>query len=227
MQKPFTRIHMIDLGHAGVGSFIAKFLGHYGPTTIRVESAEHPDSARTRTPFAPNFSKGQSPGLERAYQFCHSHSFPEWGMLLNFKKPKATEVFKKLVAWSDVIVENFSPGQMEKWGLGYLELVKVKPDLIMLSSTGFGQTGPLSGVAAFGQQLSAVAGVHELAGWPDRSPVPLGSYYSDMLAPMYGTAAIIAALDYRRRTGKGQYIDPLPDGISDRISSSFGSGLFC
>lgn len=206
-KKPFEGINIIDLGHAGVGSFIVKFLGQYGPTMVRVESSQHPDSARTRVPFAPTYPQGEWPGLERSFQFASAHPFPEYGMTLDLKKSKAVEIFKKLVKWCDVIIENFAPGQMEKWGLGYDELKIIKPDIILLSSSGYGQTGPLSRLAAFGQQLTAIAGMDEIAGWPDRQPVPLGTYYTDVLAPMYGAAAVITALDYRRRTGKGQHID--------------------
>ncbi len=206
-KNPFEGIHLIDLARAGVGTFIVKFLAQHGTTTVRVESGRFSDPVRSSLPFAPTFEKGEKPGLERSFLFSHGHPFPEYGMMLDFSKPKAIEVFKRLVSWADVLVENFAPGQMKKFGIDYEHLKKIKPDLIMLSSSGYGQTGPMSGLGAFGQQLSAIAGMDELAAWPDRSGVPLGTYYTDVLAPMYGVSAIVAALDYRRRTGKGQYID--------------------
>jgi benzylsuccinate CoA-transferase BbsF subunit len=112
-----------------------------------------------------------------------------------------------LVRWADVLTESFSPNVMRTWGLDYESLRQVKPDLIMLSTCLMGQTGPLSTFAGFGNLAAAISGFYNLAGWPDRAPAgPFGAY-TDTVAPRFTAAAILAALDHRRRTGQGQYID--------------------
>ncbi len=206
-KRPFEDIRVISLAWSGVGNFIAGWLGQYGATIVRVESAKRPDPIRLAPPYARTYPAGETPGLERSFYFSQGHSFPEMSMALDLGKPRAVDVFKKLVAWADVVIEAFTPGQMAKWGLGYEDLAKIKPDIIMFSTSGYGQTGPLAQFASFGQMTSATAGIYELAGWPDRPPVPLGGFYTDVLSPAYGGVALIAALDYRRRTGKGQHID--------------------
>jgi benzylsuccinate CoA-transferase BbsF subunit len=106
-----------------------------------------------------------------------------------------------------VVIENFSPGTMARLGLDYQSLTRVKPDLVMLSSSNLGQTGPHAHHAGFGSQLSSLAGFTHLTGYPDGSPQILYGPYIDYIAVAYGAIAILAALDYKRRTGKGNYID--------------------
>jgi len=122
--------------------------------------------------------------------------------------PRALEVAKRLVAESDVVMENFTPGVMERWGLGYEELKKVKPDIIKLRQSGFGSWGSYAQQPAFGMILAAMAGLPNFIGWPDRGPLPVGvSAYTDCISPRFAAAALIAALDYRNKTGKGQLLD--------------------
>jgi crotonobetainyl-CoA:carnitine CoA-transferase CaiB-like acyl-CoA transferase len=111
------------------------------------------------------------------------------------------------VRWADLVCESFSPKAMRAWRLDYDSLRVIKPDLIMLSSCLMGQTGPLSGFTGFGTMAAAVSGFYNLCGWPDRAPSgPFGAY-TDYVAPRFGAVSVLAALDYRKRTGKGQYID--------------------
>jgi len=112
-----------------------------------------------------------------------------------------------LVRWADVVTESFSPRAMRAWGFDYETLRKIKPGLIMLSSCLMGQTGPLAKIAGFGNMAAAISGFHNLTGWPDRSPAGVFGAYTDYVAPRFTAMAILAALDYRRRTGEGQYID--------------------
>jgi len=113
----------------------------------------------------------------------------------------------RLVAWADVVAENFAGGAMERMGLGYEELKKIKPDIIMLSSCMMGQTGPYATQPGYGFHMTALAGFNQITGWPDREPTAPHGPYTDFIAPHFNALAILAALDYRRRTGKGQYID--------------------
>jgi len=126
---------------------------------------------------------------------------------LNLAHPKGVGVAKKLVAQSDIVVESMAEGVMKRMGLGYEELKNVKPDIIMLSTCNQGQTGPHANHPGMGFHLTALAGINYLAGWPDRAPIWLNLPYSDWIAPSFSVLAILSALDYRRRTGKGQYLD--------------------
>lgn len=206
-KKPFEGVKIVQLCWAGVGVYTLNYLSHYGATTIRVETATRPDPVRLFAPYAPTNKEGQPVGLERSAFFSITHTAPELGISLNFKQPEAIEIFKKLVVWADVVGEGFPTGVMDKLGLDYEGLRKVKPDIIMFRTCGYGHTGPMADQPGFGSILTAVTMMDTITGYPDRPPVPPSTYYTDQLSPMYGSLAIMAALDYRRRTGKGQYID--------------------
>jgi benzylsuccinate CoA-transferase BbsF subunit len=206
-KKPFEGVKVIQLCWAGVGVYTLNYLSHYGATTIRVETATRPDPVRLFAPFAPTNKDGEPVGLERSAFFSITHTAPELGISLNFKQPEAIEIFKKLVAWADVVGEGFPTGVMDKLGLDYEGLRKVNPQIIMFRTCGYGHTGPMADQPGFGSILTAVTMMDMMVGYPDRPPVPPSTYYTDQLSPMYATMSIMAALDYRRRTGKGQYID--------------------
>ncbi|GAG38987.1 unnamed protein product, partial [marine sediment metagenome] len=125
---------------------------------------------------------------------------------LNLAHSKGVEIARRFVARADIVVENFAGGVMKRMGLGYEELKRLKPDIIMLSSCMQGQTGPYATHPGFGFHLAALSGFYQITGWPDREPPYLGPY-TDFIAPHFNVLAILAALDYRRRTGKGLYID--------------------
>ena len=205
--KPFEGVKIVQLCWAGVGVYILNYLSHYGATTVRVETATRPDPVRLFAPFAPTNKEGEPVGLERSAFFSITHTAPEYGISLNFKQPEAIDIFKKLVAWADIVGEGFPTGVMDKLGLDYEGLKQVNPEIIMLRTCGYGHTGPMADQPGFGSILTAVTMMDTIVGWPDRAPVPPSTYYTDQLSPMYGSLAIMAALDYRRRTGKGQYID--------------------
>ncbi len=125
---------------------------------------------------------------------------------LNFASPSGLELARRIIATADIFVENLAGGSLIRRGLGYEDLKKIKPDIIILSTCMQGQTGPYSSHAASGHKLSALSGFNQIAGWPDRPPAWVAAY-TDNIAPRYNIAAILAALDYRRRTGKGQFLD--------------------
>jgi benzylsuccinate CoA-transferase BbsF subunit len=205
--RPYEGLKVIDFCWSGVGVFMLNFLGYYGATIVRVESSTYPDPVRAVPPFAPTYSVDEKPGLERSAVFSTTHVVKEYDLTLNMKNPKAIEVFKKLVAWADVIGEGFTTQEMEKRGLDYEDLKKIKPDIIMLRTNGYGHTGPMKNQPGFGMTIMANSGMCDLVGWPDRLPVPISSYYTDQLSPLLGGLALVAAIDYRRRTGKGMCID--------------------
>ena len=147
------------------GPIVGLYLAHHGATVIRIESMRRPDTLRLSVPFKDNI-----PGVNRAGSWDYVNS-NKLSMSLNLDHPKGIEVAKRLVAWSDVAGESFAPGIMERFGLGYNELKKVKPDIIMYSSSNLGQTGPEATQPGFGAMLVSYAGFTHLSGWPDKAPL--------------------------------------------------------
>ncbi|MDY6835682.1 MAG: CoA transferase [Chloroflexota bacterium] len=197
----FEGVKVADFSWIAAGPWTTKYLADHGATVIKMESESRPDMLRACPPY-----KGDVPGMNRTSYFT-MYNNNKYSMHLNLNLPRGIEVAKRVVAWADVVAESFGPGRMKLWGLDYEELKKVKPSIIMYSTTQQGQTGPGASQPGFGTQLTSLAGFTYLTGWPDREPsLPYGAY-TDTIAPRLATAALIAALDYRRRTGKGQYIE--------------------
>ena len=126
---------------------------------------------------------------------------------LDLTKPEAKEVVLDLIRWADIATESFAPGAMERLGFGYDVLSAANPQLIMLSSSLLGQTGPHSSLAGYGFMAAAIAGYYELTGWPDRPPAGPYGPYTDFLAPRIVVSTLMAALENRKKTGYGEYID--------------------
>ncbi len=201
-KKPLEGIKVADFSWSIVGPLTTKALADCGAEVIRIESKSRPGIFRSVPPF-----KDGTVGFNRGGNFNQFNTCKR-SVTLNLAHPKGLEVAKRLVAWADVVVETFAGGIMVKMGLGYEELKKVKSDIIMLSSSMMGQTGPHATRTGFGHMLVAWAGYNQIAGWPDHEPRGLGSLpITDFIAPHFNVLIILAALDYRDRTGKGQYID--------------------
>ena len=198
-KKPLEGVKIADFSSALVGPFTTKPLADYGAQMIHIESKRWPDM-RTSRPF-----KDRIQGFNRSAYFNREHT-GQLSIALNLASPKGIEIAKQIVAWADIVVENFAGGAMDKMGLGYQELKKIKPDIIMVSSCMMGQTGPYSRHPGYGRPLTALTGFTNITGWPDRDATDL-NVYTDFVAPHFNSLAILAALDYRERTGKGQYID--------------------
>ncbi|MGE5304553.1 MAG: CaiB/BaiF CoA transferase family protein [Alphaproteobacteria bacterium] len=196
-------VKIVEFAAFAAGPAVGKHLADHGATVVHVESRVRPDGFRTHyPPYKDNIHGLNRSGL---FALCNNDKLD---ITLNLKKgAKATELAKRIVNWSDVVIENFSPGTMGRLGLDYDNLKNVKPDLIMLSSSNLGQSGPHAHHAGFGSQLSSLAGFTHLTGYPGGSPQILYGPYIDYIAVAYGAVAILAALDYKRRTGKGNYID--------------------
>ncbi|TET42507.1 MAG: CoA transferase [Dehalococcoidia bacterium] len=201
-RRPFEGVNVLDFTWAGVGPHTVNYLAHYGATAIKVESQIRPDVLRSLGPF-----KDGIPGLERSYYFTFVQSAKKYDITLNLEHPKGIELAKRLIAWADIVVESFATGAMERWGLDYENLKSMKPDIIMLRTCMHGHTGPLAKHHGQGFVLTALSGIDAITGWPDRPPAGLYDAFTDLICPLYNIASLIAALDYRRRTGKGQYID--------------------
>ena len=155
--------------------------------------------------MAPPWKDGK-PGINNS-QFFASYNTSKKGITLDMSKPRAREIFLKLLPWADVVTESFTPKTLRNWGLDYARLSAIKPELIMLSTCMQGQTGPHRDYPGFGNLMAALSGFYYIAGYsPDELCPPYGAY-TDFIAPRFSACALMAALDYRRRTGQGQYID--------------------
>ena len=194
-------IRVWDASWVGVGPLTAKYLADYGATGVHTETASRPDVLRNGPPFRDGI-----PGINRS-QFFADYNSSKYGLGVDLKHPRGRDVALALAGWADVVVESFSPGVMGQFGLGYEQLAEVNPSLIMLSTSMNGQTGPRRKFAGFGTVMAAMAGFSELTGWPDRAPGSPYGAYTDFISPRFAAAALLAALDHRRRTGQGQYID--------------------
>ena len=199
--KALEGVKIADFTWVAAGPLTTTCLAQFGATVVRVESITRPDGQRT---FPPN--KDGIPGVNRSLEFS-ADNLNKYGITINMKHPEGMKVAKELIAWADVVAENFRPGQMEKWGLGYEDLKKINPSIIMFRSSAQGQTGPYAKMGMTGIQLQSWTGFTALTGWPDRDPVPPWGAYTDLTVPGLGVAMIVAALDYRKRTGKGQSLD--------------------
>ncbi|UCH42252.1 MAG: CoA transferase [Dehalococcoidales bacterium] len=214
-KKMLEGLKVADFTTVIAGPVITKPLAAYGATVLKIEGRNHLDLFRQGMvpPVGTDFPGPFNPWANRN----PAGAFYNTGKLsisLNLAKAKGREIAKQFIMWADIVVENFAGGAMKRMGLGYEELKEIKPDLIMLSSCMQGQTGPHASHPGYGTQLVNLAGLSSIAGWPDREPAGIGPY-TDYVAPRHSLVAILAALDYRRRTGKGQYID----------MSQFESGL--
>jgi benzylsuccinate CoA-transferase BbsF subunit len=205
-KQPFEGLKVIDMSWSGAGVFIMNFLSHYGATLVRVESAKQPDPIRRVWTYT-NVTRDTPNALNRSAYFAFSHPAKKMDLTLDLKNPKAMEIMRKLVKWADVLGESFPTGVMERFGLGYDDLKKVKENIIMLRSCGYGHTGPMAKQAGFGMTLAAYSMMYTVAGWPDRRGVPVSSYYSDQMSPLFSILALVTAIDNLRRTGRGQCID--------------------
>jgi benzylsuccinate CoA-transferase BbsF subunit len=183
------------------GPLTTAILASYGAQVLRIESRTRIEWHRQAGPFIGNVS---SPDRSAAYLFVNPGVY---GITLNLKHPRAMEVMARIVKWTDIMVDNFAGGVMDRIGLGYEDLKKIKPDIIMLSAAIYGQTGPYSEVPGHGGTLTALTGLPHITGFPDQTPQFPGFTITDFIAPRANVLAIVAALDYRQRTGKGQYID--------------------
>ncbi len=195
-------VNVVEFGGYAAGPHIGKLLGNFGAKVVHVESRDRPDGFRLQyPPFA-----GNRPGLNRGGCFSFFND-SKYGVTIDLKKPEGVELARRLIRWSDLVVENMRPGVMQRLGLGYGGLCEINPRLVMLSTCNMGQTGPRADTPGFGSQLSALAGFCGMTGFPDGPPMLLYGPYIDYIASTLGASAVLAALIHSRRTGKGAYLD--------------------
>jgi crotonobetainyl-CoA:carnitine CoA-transferase CaiB-like acyl-CoA transferase len=200
---PLAGIRILDFSWALVGSISTKILGDLGADVIKVESRSRPCLSRLDVQVAAS-RRGD---LDDKPWFAHLNTSKR-SLSLDLKRPQSREIIDPLLGWADAVVENFSPGTMDKLGLGYAALSAEHPGLVMASGSVYGQTGPLAQEWGVDGTGGALSGRTYLTGWPDRDPVIPGAVpYGDVIVPYVMAACVIAALGHRLRGGPGCHID--------------------
>ncbi|MGO1181569.1 MAG: CaiB/BaiF CoA transferase family protein [Micrococcaceae bacterium] len=189
-------LKVLDLSTLFAGPTTATLLGDYGADVIKIENPRRPDAARGH-----GFQK-DGVGL-----WWKTLGRNKKAVTLNLKSPEGAEIIKTLTADVDIVVENFRPGVLASWGLGYETLASINPGIIMLSVTGFGQTGPKSSEPGFGTLAEAMSGFAMMTGQPDGPPTLPPLALADSIAGIMGAFAVLTAVQARSRDGQGQHID--------------------
>jgi crotonobetainyl-CoA:carnitine CoA-transferase CaiB-like acyl-CoA transferase len=201
-EQALEDLRVVEFAAALAGPWIGRIMAFCGAEVIRVESKKRPDVVRGYVPpWAPEM--GVQPQL--------SPWFTDWNagkrfVALDLTQPEAVEISRRLVAACDVVIENYSAGVMEKLGLGYSELRRVKPDVVMISTSGYGDSGPHHRYITWGPNIEALSGLSKLSGFPGRECTMTQYAYPDTLSALHGLFAVMCALDHRSRTGEGQHI---------------------
>ncbi len=195
---PLAGIRVIDMATVIAAPFCATLLGEFGADVLKVE---HPDGGDALRRFGTPSQRGDT-------LTWLSESRNKRSLTLDLRQKEGVEIFKGLVAQSDVVCENFRTGTLEKWGLGWAVLKKINPKLVMLRVTGYGQTGPYKDRPGFARVAHAVGGIAYLAGMPKGTPMTPGSTtLGDYMTGLYGCLGVLMALRHRDLTGEGQYVD--------------------
>jgi crotonobetainyl-CoA:carnitine CoA-transferase CaiB-like acyl-CoA transferase len=215
---PLEGIRVADFTWVWAGPFGTLQLAHLGAEVVRIETSTRPCVTRMLPPWA----DGEF-GVNRSGYF-NQYNQGKLSLALDLKEPRAVEIAKKLVATSDIVCENFAAGVMERLGLGYAALRQVKPDIIMIALSGYGTTGPEREFVSYGPAQIPLSGMSSLTGYAGGRPMHVGVSYGDPTAGLHSAFAVLAALLYRERTGRGQFIDlsqqettiaVLPEGVMD------------
>jgi crotonobetainyl-CoA:carnitine CoA-transferase CaiB-like acyl-CoA transferase len=191
---PLTDLRVIELGQLIAGPFCGQLLADMGADVIKIEPPEIGDPMRV-------WGRGDYPLW---WTVCARN---KRCVTANLREPEGQELARKLISQADMVIENFRPGTMERWGLGYEELSKENPGLIMVRVSGYGQTGPHSGRAGYASIGEALGGMRYLCGEPDRRPSRTGLSMGDSIAATFACTGALAALHHREKTGEGQVID--------------------
>ena len=196
---PLQGYRVINFGWVFAGPYLASMMGDLGAEVIKVETRSRIDSMR----LSPD---NLDRDLDRDPWF-HSGVRNQMSVTIDMANPKAIPVLKDLIKKSDVVVENFSPRVMSTHGLDYDNLIQVKPDIIMISLPAAGRYGPLRDAQTYGPSLTGLAGVDNMVGYYGERVLGLQQAYADINSALHGAFAVLSALYYRKRTGKGQHID--------------------
>jgi formyl-CoA transferase len=196
-QGPLSDIKVVELGTLIAGPFCGQILADFGADLIKVEDPKGGDPMRT---WGRSLPKGHSPWWPVIGRNKKS-------LTLNLRSPEGQAIVRRLIAGADVLIENFRPGTMEKWGLSYESLAADNPGLVMARVSGFGQTGPYASRAGYGLIGEAMGGLRHITGEPDRPPARAGLSIGDSLAATHAVMGVMMALHARQTTGRGQVVD--------------------
>jgi benzylsuccinate CoA-transferase BbsF subunit len=198
----FSELRVLDFCWVGAGAFVTRLLADMGADVIKVESHAHPDNLRLSGPH-----KAGAKHLEGSGYFA-SRNTNKRSLALNMGHPQARALAKRLAEKCSVVTNNFRPGIMERWGLGYADLKAVNPSLIYLAMPMQGSQGPNQSYIGFGSTISAISGLVEMSGAPERAPIGTGTHYPDHVPnPGHALVGLLAAIFHRARTGEGQHIE--------------------
>ena len=198
---PLERYRVLDFGWVLAGALPGMILADMGAEVIKVETRQRMDYMRLGRPII-----GDEPDPEQ-HPLFHNVNRGKLSIALNTTKPEAIDLIKGLVSHCDVVVENFSPGVMDRLGLGYDVLSGIKPDIVMASISSNGQTGPLRDLRAYAPSIGALSGLDSTMGYEGERPLGLKHAYADIAGALHSVFAIVSALHQKERTHKGQYID--------------------
>jgi crotonobetainyl-CoA:carnitine CoA-transferase CaiB-like acyl-CoA transferase len=208
---PLKGVRAIVLTQAWAGTFCTELLGLMGAEVIQIESRQRLDSWR-----GGNFKAQVPAGLRERPSAVHGYNtnalynsvnLNKYCITLNLADPRGIDIFRRLVPKADVVAENFSPRVMGNFGLDYGSLKAIKPDVILISLSAYGATGPYANIPGIGGTIEPMSGMSSLLGYEGGPPMNSGQMYPDPVAGYYGAAAALLALRHRTRTGEGQYID--------------------
>ena len=196
MNGPLKDLLVVDLTRVLVGPYCTMILSDLGARIIKIEAPEIGDDSRNFGPFVKDYSA-----------YFMSLNRGKESIALNLKNENDKKIFEKILAKADILVENFKPGTLEKWGYGWKEVNKKFPKLIYASASGFGQTGPLKELPAYDMVVQGMGGLMSVTGQPNSEPTRVGTSIGDITAGLFTAIGINAALYDREKTGKGMYID--------------------
>ena len=196
MDGPLKNLLVIDLTRVLVGPYCTMILSDLGARVIKIEAPETGDDSRKFGPFINDYSA-----------YFMSLNRGKESIALNLKNKDDKKIFDKILSKADILVENFKPGTLEKWGYGWKDVNKKYPKLIYASASGFGQTGPLKELPAYDMVVQGMGGLMSVTGHPDNEPTRVGTSIGDITAGLFTAIGINAALYDRQKTGKGAFID--------------------
>ena len=196
MDGPLKNLLVVDLTRVLVGPYCTMILSDLGARVIKIEAPETGDDSRKFGPFVKDYSA-----------YFMSLNRGKESIALNLKNENDKKIFEKILAKADILVENFKPGTLEKWGFGWKQVSKKYPKLIYASASGFGQTGPLKELPAYDMVVQGMGGLMSVTGQPNSEPTRVGTSIGDITAGLFTAIGINAALYDRQKTGKGMFID--------------------
>ena len=196
MNGPLKNLLVVDLTRVLVGPYCTMILSDLGARVIKIEAPETGDDSRKFGPFVKDYSA-----------YFMSLNRGKESIALNLKNEDDKKIFEKILAKADILVENFKPGTLEKWGFGWRQVKQKYPKLIYASASGFGQSGPLKELPAYDMVVQGMGGLMSVTGQPNSEPTRVGTSIGDITAGLFTAIGINAALYDREKTGKGMYID--------------------